>query len=64
MRVNELIKKLQAMPQHATVVIPTAYNKFSYAEDVEMGIFYPYSVEFVPDSNDEDDVNAVLICQK
>lgn len=61
MRVSELIKKLQRMPQNATIVIPTSYNYFSHANDIEMGIFYPYSVEFVPDSNDEDEVNAVLI---
>ncbi len=61
MRVSELIKKLERMPQNATIVIPTAYNHFSYAKETTMGIFYPYSIEFVPDSNDEDEVNAVLI---
>lgn len=61
MRVRDLIKQLQSMPQSATVVLPTAYNHFSYATGIKMGIFYPHSIEFVPDSNDEDDVNAVLI---
>lgn len=61
MRVSELIKKLERMPQNASIVIPTGYNHFSSANDIEMGIFYPHSIEFVPDSNDEDEVNAVLI---
>ena len=61
MRVKELIEKLKAMPQEASVIFPSSYGKWSYAKEVTMGIFYPYSMEYVEDGNDEDEVNSVLI---
>jgi len=61
MRVKDLIEKLKSMPQTASVIIPSGFGKWSYVNDVEMGIFYPYSMEYMADGNDEDEVNSVLI---
>ncbi|MCZ2224434.1 MAG: hypothetical protein LC122_12495 [Chitinophagales bacterium] len=61
MKVKELIELLQKMPQGASVIIPSGYLKWERANRVRLGIFYPHSMEFVPDSNDEDDANSVLI---
>lgn len=61
MRVRDLIKELQKMPQGASVIVPKGYLAWDYVDTIKLGIFYPHSMDFVGDSNIDDDANAVLI---
>jgi len=61
MKVRDLIKELQKMPQDVSVIVPKGYLAWDYINKISLGIFYPHSMDFVGDSNENDEANAVLI---